>query len=425
MITYFIHRNIADGTVYTYSAALRDDANSQIDIWAQHYSDIFSTKLEKDPKAKEDAVAALTALKDYISGETITPEKGNKYSYGKTQEEADANLNEEVRELSKNLRKYLGITLSPQYIAYNVIQRLSNPTNMQRIIAESNEDVRMLTGEDVEIMINIVGNDLNLFGDKEGATTKLKELSMGNSVFDETIGTSVFKNPNGDLVYAHQLPTFHLQAIQELNDPRYLEAKKTSNDYLINNLLLNSEAFKTLSAEGRLQILRISGAKSGVIDVEGGDDITESANQQGKTYGDFTAKEFISNIINAYTANYNRAKAKNNGLITIENEDGSVTREALAPILIRVIEASNTADLLGLPVIKAVIQDGGGIRLTDQAIQAYVNEIKAEFERIKKELNPETATYNTDTGEGTLFAGYNADKMGQKPDENGRAFTFA
>ena len=421
----FIHRNIADGTVYTYSAALRDDANSQIDIWAQHYSDIFSTKLEKDPKAKEDAVAALTALKDYISGETITPEKGNKYSYGKTQEEADANLNEEVRELSKNLRKYLGITLSPQYIAYNVIQRLSDPTNMQRIIAESNEDVRMLTGEDVEIMINIVGNDLNLFGDKEGATTKLKELSMGNSVFDETIGTSVFKNPNGDLVYAHQLPTFHLQAIQELNDPRYLEAKKTSDDYLMNNLLLNSEAFKSLSAEGRLQILRISGAKSGVIDVEGGDDITESANQQGKTYGDFTAKEFISNIINAYTANYNRAKVKNNGLITIENEDGSVTREALAPILIRVIEASNTGDMLGLPVIKAVIQDGGGIRLTDQAIQAYVNEIKAEFERIKTELNPETATYNTDTGEGTLFAGYNADKMGQKPDENGRAFTFA
>ena len=147
--------------------------------------------------------------------------------------------------------------------------------------------------------------------------------------------------------------------------------------------------------------------------------------QQGKTYGDFTAKEFITNILNAYTANYNRAKVKNTGVVTIENEDGTVTREALAPILIRVIEASNTGDMISLPVIKAVVKDASGIRLTDQAIQAYVNEIKAEFERIKTELNPETATYNTETGTGRLIAGYNADKMGQRPDENGRAFTFA
>jgi len=421
----FIHRNTTDGTVYTYSASLRDDANSQIDVWAQHYSDIFSNQLEKDPARVKAAVEALTILKDYISGETITPEGNNKYSYGKTEAEADAKLNEEARIISEDLRTTLGITLSPQYIAYNIIQRLSNPTTTQRIIAESNEDVRMISGEDVEIMINIVGANLNLFGDKEGATTKLKELSMGNAVFDETIGTSVFKNPNGDLVYAHQLPTFHLQAIQELNDPKVLEEKRVSQDYLINNLLLNSEAFNSLSEQGKLQILRISGAKSGAIDVMEGDEVAEGANQQGKTYGDFTAKEFITNILNAYTANYNRAKVKNTGIVTIENEDGTVTREALAPILIRVIEASNTGDMISLPVIKAVVKDAGGIRLTDQAIQAYVNEIKAEFERIKKELNPETATYNTETGNGRLIAGYNADKMGQKPDENGRAFTFA
>ena len=80
-----------------------------------------------------------------------------------------------------------------------------------------------------------------------------------------TIGLSVFKNAEGNLVYAHQKPTYHLKAIQKLNDLDQLEGLKAQFPYLKNNYLLNNDAFVQLSADQRQKILRFAGSAVGQI----------------------------------------------------------------------------------------------------------------------------------------------------------------
>ena len=106
--------------------------------------------------------------------------------------------------------------------------------------------------------------------DQKGINSRIKNLAIRNAPFDETIGGSVFKNAEGNFVYAHQKPTNHLKQIQKLNDVAYLELLKEQNPYLKNNHLLNNEAFMQMSNENRQKILRIAGASVGKInDTEG------------------------------------------------------------------------------------------------------------------------------------------------------------
>ena len=39
---------------------------------------------------------------------------------------------------------------------------------------------------------------------EKGMNSRLRAMAESNAMFDETIGASVFRNANGDLVYAHQ-----------------------------------------------------------------------------------------------------------------------------------------------------------------------------------------------------------------------------
>jgi hypothetical protein len=67
--------------------------------------------------------------------------------------------------------------------------------------------------------------------------SKLKVISENNAAFDETVGASVFKNPNGDLVYAHQLPTYHLKQVQALNNTGTIDNLRRNDEFLTNNYL--------------------------------------------------------------------------------------------------------------------------------------------------------------------------------------------
>ena len=118
------------------------------------------------------------------------------------------------------------------------------------------------------------------------------------------------------------------------------------------------------------------------------------------TYGDFTPQEFALSIINNYTALFN---TKSNKVQTVESldEEGKAIVTALAPVLIRVMEASNTGDMINLPVIKAVELVNGKAVLTEEAVDVYVNQIRTEFSRINRESNEATLT-------GEEILGYNS-----------------
>lgn len=393
----FIHRN-NNGRVVTYSAATRDDANSQIDRWGQAYSLIYRTRLKIDKAFRTEAEKAIGKLQRQLSEDKVI----NKIS--------DEALNKKAAEYVEIFREYLGIQLSQQYIAYNLIQQIENLTPNQQLIKDNNEGTELIDPEMLSNLRGSIKTNTYIFSTQDsGMTSHLKRLSMANAPFDETVGASVFKNANGDLVYAHQKPTFHLKKIAALNDPEALERMKEDDEFLSNNWLLNDEGFIQLAREGRLRAIRISGGKKGNIDIT--EDGLEESGGTGKTYGDFTAKDFVTNLLNAYTYLFNPATGKLDGTILIEDDTqpGGFREVATAPVLIRVIEASNTGDMMGLPVIKAVQQDGTSVTITDEAFNGYKNNIKAEFERIKRESNEETRTdrdienYNKGQNRATQF----------------------
>ena len=378
----FIHSN-RNGRVLTYSAANRDDANSQIDKWGQAYSYLYKNVLV-DEQARNKAVSVLNVLQSAVSPNKSLGKKTKENMY-----KEDENGNDLFTRLSKNLSQAVGITISPTFIKYSILQRVK-PENLsadERLLLDAYQNAEPLDSEDISNLKGTIKNNVYVFSTSEvGMQGVLKKMSMSNAPFDETIGASVFTNANGDLVYAHQKPTFHLKRMAALNNPQLLEDLRTEdNEFLINNWLLTNDAFVEMAKLGKIGITRISGSKIGNIDIT--EEGVEESRSTGSTYGDFTPKEFITNIINSYTYLYRNTKGEMDSTVIVDDIE-----TALAPVLIRVIEASNTGDMASLPVIKAVENKKGEIVLTDQALDVYKNQIKAEFERIKRETNPETAT---------------------------------
>ena len=92
---------------------------------------------------------------------------------------------------------------------------------------------------------------------------------------------------------------------------------------------------------------------------------------------------------------------------------------ALSPSLLRVLEASNTGDLMYMPIVKAVEQDRstGDIVLTDEIINIFATSIETEYDRIRRESNDETKTKRD-------IVGYNMEEYDENTGEKilGRAY---
>jgi uncharacterized protein (UPF0297 family) len=408
----FLHTNTLDGQVLGYSAANRDDAHTQIERWETEYRHRRRLYLS-DPKLKEEASDQLDVLLDYLNPK----DPRNKKITNKK-------LNEVAKEASKVLAETMGIKLHPDYIRYSIARIATEPTKYQKQLLQSKSDVITIVWDDIVYMKEQfdVGNDIMAQEQDEGVYSRLRKLGLGNAIFDETVGASVFKNPNGDLVYAHQLPTFHLKKIASLNDVdgngEALKRLIEQDPHLAGNHLLNDPAFIEMAKQGLLKVTRISGSKTsrGIeVDSDGGVLEKFDKNEEGVVYGDYNPKQFMNALLSAYITGVNPKSGKiRDGVVP----EGTKDMIALAPVLLRVIEASNTGDMMKLGIIEAVRQnEKGDAALTRKALDSYMNNITTEFNRIKKELNPETKTKE-------LHAGYNADKNGLKPDENGRAFRF-
>ena len=371
-VDYLFNERDESGNIRIYSAAQRDDINSQLDRWSQAWNN-RSKQLKLDKKRKEQTELMLQELEGYLanSKKTLT----------------NATLSDLSQKYSQKLFDLVGIRLSPLYLQFSMLQGRPLNTKKQQALVNLYAEEKPLSKDDVANLNLIIQRGDNIFDPgKSGMESRLRDMSINNAPFDETVGASVFKNPNGDLVYAHQLPTYHLKQIAALNNPNEIETLKNSDPYLNNNLLLNSDAFKNLSLQNRLTVLRIAGSKVGKrLSTEA--DLNESINgiKSTQTYGDFTPQEFALAIINNYTALLN---TKSNKVDFVQGEDAQgnkIPKQALAPVLIRVMEASNTGDLINLPVIKTVEYVNGDSVLTDEAVMMYLERIATELVRINTE----------------------------------------
>ncbi len=404
-VNYIFNERDEYGNVRIYSAAQRDDINAQLDKWNQAF--ISKKKRFNNKKVENQIEELLNGLNDLLTSQKKITNKA---------------LSEKASKYSLDLFNLVGIKLSPLYIRFSALK--SKPTSVlnvsQASLVRNNIDQLSIneiglnqTSKTVneyvttieELRLGIQRN-ANIFSTgNDGIASRLYELSQNNAAFDETVGASVFKNPNGDLVFAHQLPTYHLKQVKALNNISTLDSLKATDPYLTNNYLLNSAAFRNMSNKQKLQISRIAGSKIGQ-ELNSEADLNEfiSGIKSTQTYGEFTPQEFAVTMINNYTAFFNTKSNKVDRVLDAEgNEVG------IAPILVRVMEASNTGDMLGLPVIKAVETVNGEVKITDTAINIVVNEIATEFSRINRE-----AQQLNDAGR-QLIKGYNVN-------ENGRAF---
>jgi len=403
-VDYLFNERDDSGNVIVYSAAERDDRNSQLDNWKQAY--IYKRKQLVSNRDRKRRLNIL--LKDISDDIRIT----NKPITNKK-------LKEDAQRYSQELFDLVGIKLSPLYLQFNMVYNRSKLTVKQQALLNFDKDANPLT-EDLDgkaykvnsiDMLNLLTKaDSDIFekGD-EGMDSRLKAMAIGNSSFDETVGATVFKNPNGDLVYAHQMPTYHLRKVNELNDPKKLEALITSDPYLTNNFLLNSSAFKNLSKERKLKVLRIAGTKiSDLIQANKEQDESLGKTKDSSSYGDYTPQEFALNLINNYTALLNNRSYKVTSVDSLD-KNGNEVSTALAPVLIRVMEASNTGDMINLPVIKTVDFNGKESKITEEVVDIYIDQMRSEFQRIVRESNEKTKTKE-------VIEGYNT--------PGGRAFQF-
>ena len=399
-----------EGTLHVinYSAFNRDAANSQIDSWAQAY--ITKRNALREEFVKNEVNDALDALLTYLD-----PNEASSIT--------NVLLEEDTQYIHETLLEYVGISLSPNFIKYSILDMALSNTTTNQLEEETRvgqkefyygfTNVLPIEQDDIQTIKTLLADNKDLFSDtNEGMKSKMSKLSLRNAQFDENIGLSVFKNEDGNLVFGHQLPTYELSYTEELNDLENNGAKiddlRESDTFLSKNYLLNSPFFKQLSAEDRLHISRSGGSVTGKIGVDEDSNIEVGKTREAVTYGKQNGKEFLKNLIDAYFNNYNPAQGKVDTVsVTTEFEGRTITEEkALAPILTRIIETSNTGNKVPLEVIRAVEKTVlENARITDEYIEAVIQNILTEFNNIQLESNPETRTQ-------ILIPNYNSDSNG-------------
>ena len=369
-------------------------AKSQITQWQNAYVEIFQTpilRLNSENKFKF-AKERTSSLEDLLT--LLDPSESI----------SDNNLTTYAQEISNGIKEELGIALAPTFLEFSIASAKIPEirTEEQQRIVDLYDDVEPIDLTTVKQIIKSVqaledpfaknidtdklANQVNVTDEDTeeepeevddmgtgGTITRLNNVAKSNAIFDETVNTTSYTNAENELVYGYQLPTFHLAKINELNSQEYLDSL-AEDEYLSNNFLLKSEKFRSIL--GKLRVKRIGGMKSSILteDEKGNlrEDKTIQSNQnKGVTYGKFSPREFFVSLVDLYSFTEK---------VTTETETILTT-----PHLIRVLEASNTADTVGLPVIKAVStnEETQEVNLTEEALDILYKEVEREFNRIR------------------------------------------
>jgi len=427
----FVHTDLK-GNVHLYAANNKDDANTQLEWWSQGFDirrDAWVNELDakgniikrtaKDQRAHLTKVKLfLDKLKSWLASDPLQDGDSRTALDSSRKSVTDGLLANKSKELSNELYDLLGIKLSPVYLAYSIASGIADLQGRpkQAGLINANSHIKPLTKDDIYEISAILDRKEHLFLniDGEGASTRLRIIALANAHFDENVGATVFRGPDGNLRYAHQMPTFHLEKIHELNNLQGIDDIMDNDLFLANNYLLNSPRFKRLAEEGKLIPTRISGSKKGDLQWE---DTTGEYHENnfldinknpGVAFGDSSPQQFVLDLIALYTSNWNRQSQRVKGLTPYLDSNGKVKNFATAPIYIRVLEAANTGDLIPLPIIKAVETDEeGGIVVSDEVLEFALNEIKNEFAEIVRMNDPNASTGKSYIGKDDIIKGWN------------------
>jgi hypothetical protein len=416
---YFL-KDLTGGHTKVVRANEREAVKNQFSIWYNSHSRVFGEAYaqarEQDrPALLERAVAGFRDFASQAVDKKISDEALKKASM----------------DISRMLKEQLGVDLHPLYLQYSLLQHRSSArieTPYQRRLVKafsgiyaisskealfladsilmgknpfaSNQDIYFLQQElegfesidkEEEALDNILNDPATGADQKEKVQEQLDQLkavraqlrgsrtadtsylmtrlAQSNALFDETVNTTSFRNADNELVYAHQLPTFHLVRIKELADQLSSKASQQlleqimSDPFLSKNLLLTSAAFRQMG--GDLELARIEGMNTGERDGK------KLRSNNGVTYGSFTDREMMLLPFELYGVNEEYKGQDGQGFATSRH-------------VIRVLEATNTGDSVNLPVMHTVERRNGKLALREQTRAQLVQEVRTEWERIKQ-----------------------------------------
>lgn len=381
------------GIVHLYSATTKDDAHHTLSEWANMFNRKYRSVKIIDSEEHSTAVTTLTALKQLLAIKEIGE---------------NSDLSSKSSTIADMLMNNLGMAISPLYIEYSVLSNIldqSNFTPEQKLLVDTFEMYEAMTEVDVDEIMKSINRGENIFLDNqdtegqdatkkaefEGVKSKLIKLSLNNSPFSESVGATVFKDPKGNLIYAHQMPTLHLEKLIEMKGPDYVAEKMLESPFMEANILLNDPKFRIMVEQGLIKPMRISGLKSGgILNISEQGIIRENKGLDvnrldGVQFGEATPKDFMLSLIHTYLYFYNRTSPDK----TITLWDGA-DEFAMTLTFLRVIEASNTGDFSPTPIYKAIERTDEGLGLTDEAVEKRKKIVKQIFERAQREANPET-----------------------------------
>lgn len=412
--TYFINKDIGSKETRISEANRKGAARSQFSIWYNAYLTLFQDQFDNVPRDSESIskfIKKKTAALDKLA---VILKKGNKYSKDILDNQLDS--------IIVNMRNELGISLSPLFLRYSYLNSidLKDMSDDDLRILKSFEGVEPMTEEDTREIASVIRAGKNPFGsnvdpdklaeseeqmaklsmenkdtqdeededeedrnedtedDIDGAVGRMTKIAGSNAIFDEQVSTTSYKNAEGELVYAHQLPNFDLIRAAELQSEAFRN-NLMKDPFLASNFLLNDAKFKYIADS--LRIARIDGIKDsnlkkndkGVLQEDKKLNVNQNA---GVTYGSMSDREFLISLFELYA---------NNKIHSIPASDGKPRQEFMtSSVLLGVLEASNTADLLNLPVVRSVEYVKGKIVLTKEVREILLTEVRREYERINR-----------------------------------------
>ena len=438
---YFINTDISKKQTRISEANRKGAARNQFSIWYNAYARLYRDQYSNTPKDSESLTKFIKTKTSGLEKLGTLLKKGNIYS--------DNIITTQIDNIVLSLKDELGISLSPLFVKYSYLSSLDSVdlTADGLKILRAFEGTEAMTEDDAREIASIIRSGKDPFGtnidpdklaeseqqvltltaaeepkilseedfenqqeneqdDVDSAIGRLTKIAAGNAIFDEQVSSTSYKNAEGELVYSHQLPTFNLVRAAQLQNGDFRDKLK-KDEFLTTNYLLNSPRFKHIAET--LKIARIDGIKASSLTKSDDGSLTEdkrlNVNQNdGVTYGRMSDREFLISLFELYA---------NNKKYVIPAEGDKVQDPFMtSSVLLGVLEASNTADLLNLAVIKSVeYNKKGQIVLTKEAEDILFNEVKREFERIAR-VNSEIESGRYTNG---IIEGYhNGEERGLK-----------
>jgi len=412
---YYLETDVEKGLVNIFKANHRDDAHTQTDKWQGNYTSKLEN-LNTNPNALSAAQDPWGSIVFNSNKESIKEEE----------------LNTTSKRIQRQIENSIGFNLSWMTVKYMILSNgIQNKTDAQaKFLNTFKSEIEFNLDDVSQIQTAISNHGLtkdnrqtgNLFYDMnevsveeeenevnaEGTDVKsrIKKLAKLNAIFDDTVGATVFRNPEGKLIYAHQMPTYDLEKIAELNSEDAIDELMNSNRFLNSNYLLNDPRFRKLAADGKLRISRVAGQKivdlntdsEGNFKASNGIDLSRRA----VTFGDSTPKDFLSQMINLYIADYNNLNGKvPENTYKAEDDFGTMIDKPFTTSLVNVtvIAESNTADFVPIPIITAVQLKNGKSTITDEYVDDVMTEVENEYNRIQREVQ-QTEGYTEDNLKG-------------------------